>query len=77
MTILGRKWSTETIAAILIAVMSLVYTVYSANAQDTRDLAVKLRGIEVQQENDRPRLERIENKIDWLIMHSTEKPPQP
>ena len=52
---------------IAIALISLIISGYVGYSNDTKAIAVRVKGIEVQQQNDGSRLERIENKLDRLL----------
>lgn len=73
MTILGKNWSNDAVMALIIAVVSLLLSSFNSCMRSTQDLEVKVRALEVQFENEKPRLERIENKVDWVIQHMADR----
>lgn len=52
---------------ILLALLSLVLSAYASYNHNDKQIEHRLTAVEKQQENDAPRLERMENKIDKLV----------
>lgn len=57
----------EVLSAILIALLSLVLSAYSGYSHNDKQIEHRLSVVETQQQNDGPRLERMENKLDKLV----------
>jgi len=58
---------------ILLALGSLLVSGLVGYAQDNSALLQRLRAVEIQQENDKYRLERIELKVDRLLEYVTHR----
>lgn len=57
--------------AIIIAVISMIIASYNGYVLNDKSIEHRLTAVEKQQENDQPRLQRIEEKMDKLLFLTT------
>lgn len=61
------RLSSEALAAIIIALLSLALSAYAGYSHNDKDISNRVTAIETQQKNDGATIQRVESKVDQLV----------